>query len=76
MGTQLPPKGHSPLFSAHVYCGKTVAHLSYTAENLCIYCAVIVKLFNNTSMSWYDFAPHRFTVNILKYFLIATITVC
>jgi len=25
----LPPqKGHSPQFSAHVYCGQTVAHLS------------------------------------------------
>jgi len=23
------PKGHSPQFSAHVYCGQTVAHLSY-----------------------------------------------
>jgi len=30
MGTHLPPKkGHSPHFSAHVYCGQTVAHLSY-----------------------------------------------
>ena len=29
MGTQLSPKGHSPQFSAHVYCGQTVAHLSY-----------------------------------------------
>jgi len=24
-----PKKGHSPHFSAHVYCGQTVAHLSY-----------------------------------------------
>ena len=24
-----PKKGHTPLFSAHVYCGQTVAHLSY-----------------------------------------------
>jgi len=24
-----PQKGHSPQFSAHVYCGQTVAHLSY-----------------------------------------------
>jgi len=24
----------SPLFSVHVYCGQTVAHLSYTAEHL------------------------------------------
>jgi len=24
-----PPKGHSPQFSAHVFCGQTVAHLSY-----------------------------------------------
>jgi len=23
------PKGHNPQFSAHVYCGQTVAHLSY-----------------------------------------------
>ena len=22
-------KGHSPQFSAHVYCGQTVAHLDY-----------------------------------------------
>ena len=22
-------KGHCPQFSAHVYCGQTVAHLSY-----------------------------------------------
>jgi len=26
-GTQLPQKGHSPQFSALVYCGQTVAHL-------------------------------------------------
>jgi len=27
---QLPRKGHSvPFFSAYVYCGQTVAHLSY-----------------------------------------------
>jgi len=37
MGTQLPQKGHSPQFSAHVYCGQTVAHLSYTAELLLRY---------------------------------------
>jgi len=24
-----PKKGHSPHFSAYVYCGQTVAHLSY-----------------------------------------------
>jgi len=24
-----PPKGHSPQFSVHVYCGQTVVHLSY-----------------------------------------------
>jgi len=24
-----PPRGHSPQFSAHVYCGQTVVHLSY-----------------------------------------------
>jgi len=24
-----PKKGHGPQFSAHVYCGQTVAHLSY-----------------------------------------------
>jgi len=24
-----PKEGHSPHFSAHVYCGQTVAHLSY-----------------------------------------------
>ena len=29
MGTQLPPKGAQPPFSAHVYCGQTVPHLSY-----------------------------------------------
>ena len=37
MGTQLPPskKGTAaPHFSAHVYRGQTVAHLSYTAELL------------------------------------------
>jgi len=28
-GTQLPPKGAHPQFSDHVYCGQTVAHLSY-----------------------------------------------
>ena len=30
-GAQLPPqkKGHGPQFSAHVYCGQRVAHLSY-----------------------------------------------
>jgi len=26
---QLPQKGHGPQFSSHVYCGQTVAHLSY-----------------------------------------------
>jgi len=25
----LPKMGHSPQFSAHVYCGQTVAHFSY-----------------------------------------------
>ena len=30
LATPLPKKrGHSPQFSAHVYCGETVAHLSY-----------------------------------------------
>ena len=24
-----PPKGHNPHFSVHVYCGQTVAHVSY-----------------------------------------------
>jgi len=24
-----PPKGHSPQFSVHVYCGQTVANVSY-----------------------------------------------
>jgi len=29
-GSSIPSqKGHSPHFSAHVYCGQTVAHLSY-----------------------------------------------
>jgi len=30
-GLAPPPEkgGYSPLFSAHVYCGQTVAHLSY-----------------------------------------------
>jgi len=40
MVTQLDPpsqKGHSPQFSAHVYCGQTVAHLSY--------CRTLVKTF-------------------------------
>jgi len=26
-GDPAPPKGHSHQFSAHVYCGQTVAHL-------------------------------------------------
>jgi len=37
-GDQLPPKGAqqpSPVFSAHVYCGQTVAHLGY--------CCALVK---------------------------------
>jgi len=29
LGDPAPPKGHSPQFSAHVYCGPVVAHLSY-----------------------------------------------
>ena len=29
MGTQLPPKGHNPLFSTHIYCVQTVTHVSY-----------------------------------------------
>jgi len=28
-GYPAPPKGARPQFSAHVYCGQTVAHLSY-----------------------------------------------
>jgi len=28
-GAQLPPKGAHPQFVAHVYCGQTVAYLSY-----------------------------------------------
>jgi len=31
---QLSPKGARPQFSAHVYCGPTVAHVSSTAELL------------------------------------------
>jgi len=27
--TWLTPKGHSAQFSAHIYCGQTVAHLNY-----------------------------------------------
>jgi len=31
----LPPqRGTAPQFSAHVFCGQTVAHFSYTAEHL------------------------------------------
>ena len=34
-GPSLPPKRDTtPQFSVHVYCGQTVAHLSYTAEHL------------------------------------------
>jgi len=29
MGAQLLKKGYAPQFSAHVYCGQMVAHLSY-----------------------------------------------
>ena len=28
-GDSTPPEGQSPQFLAHVYCGQTVAHLSY-----------------------------------------------
>ena len=28
-GRSPPSKGTAPQFSAHVYCGQTVAHLSY-----------------------------------------------
>jgi len=28
-GDPAPPKTDTPQFSAHVYCGQTVAHLSY-----------------------------------------------
>jgi len=28
-GVPAPPKGAHPQFSAHVYCGQTIAHLSY-----------------------------------------------
>jgi len=38
-GAQLPfRKGHIPLFSAHVYCGQTVVHLSY--------CSALVTTFS------------------------------
>jgi len=30
-GSSFPHKGHSPQFLAHIYCGQTVAHLSYCA---------------------------------------------
>ena len=44
MGTQLPSeKGARPRFSAHVYCGQTVAHLS-TAEHLLLIYITAVKL--------------------------------
>jgi len=33
-----PTKGHSPHFAARVYCGQTVAHLSY--------CSALVKIKN------------------------------
>ena len=29
-GDPAPPKGHIPQFSAHMYCGQTVAHISYS----------------------------------------------
>jgi len=32
----LPPKGHSPQFSTRVYCGQTVAHLSYCWALVCL----------------------------------------
>jgi len=35
-----PKKAHSPLFSAHVYCGQTVAHLSYDRAFLKLGCIV------------------------------------
>ena len=31
------PREKGPQFSARVYCGQTVAHLSYTAEHLLIF---------------------------------------
>ena len=41
-----PRKGHSSLFSAHVYCGKTVAHLSY-CWILCILHIILLYCINN-----------------------------
>jgi len=33
----LPQRGTAPQFSADVYCGQTVAHISATAEHLFVY---------------------------------------
>jgi len=61
MGTQHPQhgKGHSsPHFSAHVYCGKTVTHLSscwavvFTGENLHIYKFVAVSVRTMFCVIW------------------------
>jgi len=34
-GDPAPPKGRSPQFSAHVYCGQTVVHLSHSMLSTC-----------------------------------------
>jgi len=40
-----PQKGHSLQFSARIYCGQTVAHLSYCSA-LVIYCFLGIVIFS------------------------------
>jgi len=59
-GDQAPPKGHSPQFSAHVYCGQTVARLISarpTAEHL----LPVIKLL------WYRPRPRLTVVTSLLW---------
>jgi len=70
-------KGHSPYFSAHVYCGRTVAHLLSSCWNivmlrvvLCFNAYVVNKFHNNehcicTCSDWavFDIKRGRFAIH-------------
>ena len=51
-----PKRGTAPQFSAHVGCGQTVAHLSYTAELLLRYASVQTNIQSHESR-YFAFLP-------------------
>ena len=64
----LPRKGHSnnPLFSAHVYCGQTVAHL--------IYCWAVVYIFLQIQCNFFCLL-NMYYIFAIKFCLLANATI-